>query len=72
MKGIDENLDEWEFPVDILKLYTTFDGKTVTEFQELGDQKNTHKPGDSMKVEVYRDGKTLTLTVVLDEENNSN
>ncbi|HEX2944644.1 MAG TPA: trypsin-like peptidase domain-containing protein [Clostridia bacterium] len=55
-------------PGDII---TKFDGKTVTAFSELEDQKNTHKPGDKVAVEVYRNGKTLNLTVTLDEENNS-
>lgn len=45
-----------------------FDGKEVTTFKELEDQKNLHKPGDEVIVKVYRDGETLTLTVVLDEE----
>ena len=51
-------------------IITKFDGKTVTVFDDLEEQKNKHKPGDSVKVEVYRDGKTLELTVVLDEEKN--
>ncbi len=55
-------------PGDII---TKFDGKTVKSFSELEDQKNTHKPGDKVAVEVYRNGKTLNLTVTLDEENNS-
>jgi len=52
-------------------IITKFDGKTVTTFSELEDQKNTHKPGDKVSMEVYRNGKTLNLTVTLDEENNS-
>ena len=55
-------------PGDII---TKFDGKTVTTFSELEDQKNKHKPGDKVQVEVYRSKKTITLTVTLDEENNS-
>lgn len=49
-------------------IITEFDGKKVTMFKELEDQKNTHKPGDEIIVKVYRDGETLSLTVVLDEE----
>jgi len=45
-----------------------FDGKKVTTFKELEDQKNLHKPGDEVEVKVYRDGEILTLKVVLDEE----
>ncbi len=50
-----------------------FDGKKITAFQELEDQKNTHKPGDSVVVKVYRyeDKATHSLTVVLDEEKNT-
>ncbi len=53
-------------------IITEFDGKRVTTFKELEDQKNTHKPGDSIEVKVYRyqDNKTHTLTVILDEEKN--
>lgn len=49
-------------------IITEFDGKKVTAFKELEDQKNTHKPGDEIIVKVYRDGETLSLTVVLEEE----
>lgn len=51
-------------------IITKFDGKAVKVFNDLETQKNTHKPGDTVIVEVYRDGKTLSLTVVLDEEKN--
>ena len=51
-------------------IITKFDGKVVKIFQDLEDQKNTHKPGDSVIIEVYRDGETLSLTAVLDEEKN--
>ena len=49
-------------------IITEFDGKKVTAFKELEDQKNTHKPGDEIIVKVYRDGETLSLTVILEEE----
>jgi serine protease Do len=45
-----------------------FDGVKVTTFDELEKQKNMHKPGDEVMVEVYRDGETLELKVVLGEE----
>ncbi len=51
-------------------IITEFDGKTVTAFIELEEQKNKHKPGDEVMVEVYRDGETLTLKLVLGEEKN--
>jgi serine protease Do len=49
-------------------IITGFDGKEVKTFSELDAQKDTHKPGDKVVVEVYRDGKTLKLTVTLGEE----
>ncbi len=52
-------------------IITSFDGKDVKVFSDLEEQKNTHKPGDSVKLEVYRDGKTIELTAVLDEEKNT-
>lgn len=52
-------------------IITKFDGKSITLFQELEDQKNTHKPGDKVVIEVYRDGKTLKLTATLDEQKNT-
>lgn len=51
-------------------IITSFDGKKVTVFEDLENQKNTHKPGDVVKMEVYRDDKTVTLEVTLGEENN--
>jgi serine protease Do len=47
-----------------------FDGKSITEFKDLEDQKNTHKPGDKVMIEVYRDGEMLTLEMILGEEKN--
>jgi serine protease Do len=51
-------------------IITRFDGVDVTTFKQLEDQKNKHKPGDEVVVEVYRDGETLTLNVILGEEKN--
>lgn len=52
-------------------IITKFDGVKVKEFQDLETQKQTHKPGDSVEIELYRDGKNMTVTVVLDEEKNA-
>lgn len=52
-------------------IITKFDGKEVKTFSELETQKNKKKPGDSVEIEVYREGKTITLTAVLDEEKNT-
>lgn len=47
---------------------TKFDGKPVKSIDELNKIKNQFKPGDEKEVEVYRDGKTLTLKIVLGED----
>ncbi len=52
-------------------IITKFDGVEVKEFQDLETQKQKHKPGDSVEIELYREGKNLTITVVLDEEKNA-
>lgn len=54
--------------IQVNDIITKFDGKAVKAFSDLDDQKNKHKPGDKVAVEVYRDGKTLTLTVTLGEQ----
>ncbi len=51
-------------------IITSFDGKKVAVFKDLEDQKNTHKPGDVVKMELYRDDKAITVSVTLGEENN--
>jgi serine protease Do len=52
-------------------IITKFDGKSVKQFSDLENLKNAHKPGDQVKIEVYRDGKTVALTVTLGEEKNT-
>jgi serine protease Do len=54
--------------IQVNDIITEFDGKAVTTFSDLDAQKDTHKPGDNVVVEVYRDGKTLALTVTLGEQ----
>jgi serine protease Do len=56
--------------IHIGDIITKFDGKVINEFKDLEDQKNKHKPGDTVIVEVYRDGKTISLEMVLGEEKN--
>jgi S1-C subfamily serine protease len=41
------------------------DGKPVTTAEELREAILSHKPGDTVNLEVNRDGKTLTITVEL-------
>lgn len=49
-------------------IITKFDDQPVKEFNDLEEIKNKHKPGDEVTVEVYRDGETLKLKVVLGED----
>lgn len=49
-------------------IITKFDGKPVKSFQELEEIKNTRKPGDTVQVEVYRDGETKIFNVELTED----
>lgn len=46
---------------------TKFDGKSVKSYAELEDEKNKHKPGDTVQIEIYRDGNTKTVQVKLGE-----
>jgi len=53
-------------------IITRFDGKQVKTFDELEEIKNSHKPGDVVPIEVYRDGKTLKLELTLGEDKSGN
>lgn len=52
-------------PGDVI---TKFDGKPVKSLTEINQIKENHKPGDTVDVELYRDGKTLNVKVKLGEE----
>ena len=62
--------------VEAEQIFTVFVGKNL-ELVKVGDmdatanelinEKNRYKAGDTVTVEVYRDSKTITLTVTLDE-----
>lgn len=47
-----------------------FDGVKTTEFSQLQNQKNKHKPGDQVSIKIYRDGKYHNLKLTLEEEKN--
>ncbi|MCX7843023.1 MAG: trypsin-like peptidase domain-containing protein [Clostridia bacterium] len=49
-------------------IITKFDGKLVKNLNELNEAKNKRKPGDTVEVEIYRDGTTLKLQVQLTED----
>lgn len=53
-------------------IITKFDGQPVKSLTELNELKDKHKPGDKVKVEVYRNGSTITLEVTLSEQNPAN
>lgn len=44
------------------------EGKKVTTVDELNDIKNKYKPGDTIKLKVYRGGKYVDIALILAEE----
>lgn len=44
-----------------------FDGKSVKTVDDINQIKSSHKSGDAIKVDIYRDGKNKTLTLNLTE-----
>jgi S1-C subfamily serine protease len=44
---------------------TAVDGKPVSQFEQLRDAVSAKKPGEKMKLEVFRDGSKKTITVTL-------
>lgn len=46
---------------------TKFNTKAITSFNDLEDEKNKFKPGDIVKVEIFREGVTKKLEVKLGE-----
>jgi len=51
-------------PGDII---TKIDGKAITDDSSLSDIISSKKPGDKMTLEIYRDGKTQTITATVGE-----
>ena len=51
-------------PGDII---TAVDGKEVISVAELGDIKDAKKVGEALSLSVYREGKTITVSVILGE-----
>jgi len=48
-------------------IITKVDGVAVKTYSELEQLKNKHKVGETIKLEIYRDGTTFTVDVVLGE-----
>lgn len=49
-------------------IITKFNGVRIKTFDELEEQKKKFKPGDTVKIEVNRDGENVVLEVVLGEQ----
>ena len=48
-------------------IITAVDGKEIASGSDLIAAKDAHKPGDTMKLDVFRSGEKLTLEVTLEE-----
>ena len=48
-------------------IITAVDGVTIASMSELDEQKSKHQPGDSITLTVYRNTKSIEITVVLSE-----
>jgi len=51
-----------------MDIITKFNGIPVKSVEELNNERDKHKPGEIVKVEVYRDGKTIELELEIGEE----
>jgi len=49
-------------------IITKFAGQSVKSYNDLDEIKSSYKPGDTVEVEIYRNGKTQTVQVTLDED----
>ena len=54
--------------IQVGDIITKADGTQVKSQSDLDNIKNKKKPGDSLTVDIYRDGKTKTLQVTLSED----
>ena len=52
-------------------IITKIDDTEITGVSQLTSVKNSYRAGDTVQVEVYRSGETLTLTLTFDEQQNS-
>ena len=52
-------------------IITKIDDTEITGVSQLTSVKNSYRAGDTVKVEVYRSGESLTLTLTFDEQQNS-
>ncbi len=54
--------------IKIGDIITECEGKKITTVDELNEIKNKHAVGDELKLKVYRQGKTVNITLILGEE----
>lgn len=52
-------------------IITAVDGEEIRSYSELNAKKNLHEAGDEVELTYVRKGKTRTVTIVLDENKNS-
>ncbi len=50
-------------------IITEFDGKEITTYSKLRDYVADSQPGDKVKIELYRNGKTYTVNVTIGSNN---
>ena len=55
--------------IKIGDVITAIDGIEVKTMDELNEQKNKHKIGDTVTLKIYRDGKTIDVKLTLGESN---
>jgi len=58
--------------IQVGDIITKVEGKVIKDKTELDSIKNKKKPGDSLNIEIYRDGKTKTMQVILSEDTGNN
>lgn len=51
-----------------MDIITKFNGVEVKSLESLNNERDKHKPGDIVKVEVFRDGETIELELEIGEE----
>ena len=49
-------------------IITALDGKPTTTYEQLRDAVSQQKPGDKVKLEIYRDGSKKSVTVTLGKD----
>ena len=67
VRFINENSSASKGGVKVGDVIVAINGTDITTMNELNKIKDTFKPGDTIKLKVYRDGKNLELPVVLSE-----